>query len=204
MNNNLSALRHPIALLLATLITTALFTLLQNLTATSFQMVSTKAIGKIEWQPTHTDTPIETKHQPKPELVHPPLINIEIKDPGDHKINPTIIPVERIIPKASGGDRQALALGSDRDVVPMVRVSPDYPQRAAARNIEGWVQVRFNITATGSVSDVVVVASEPQGYFEKAAVDAVARWRYNPKVEGAVTVERRGMETRLRFELPPQ
>ncbi|MES2603838.1 MAG: TonB family protein, partial [Pseudomonadota bacterium] len=61
---------------------------------------------------------------------------------------------------------------------------------------------RFNISSTGGVTDVTVVASEPAGAFDKAATEAVVRWRYNPKVENAVAVERRGIETLLRFDLP--
>lgn len=92
-------------------------------------------------------------------------------------------------------------VSTDRDVTPLVRVNPTYPLRAAARNIEGWVQVQFTITGTGAVTDVVVVDSSPPNVFDDAAVEAVSRWRYNPKVEGAVAVDRVGVRTLLRFEL---
>lgn len=91
--------------------------------------------------------------------------------------------------------------GSDRDTMPLVRINPDYPPRAASRNIEGWVLVRFTITPAGTVKDAVAVQAQPKGYFEEAAVKAVSRWRYNPKVEGGVAVERVGMQVKLSFNL---
>ena len=58
--------------------------------------------------------------------------------------------------------------GSDRDAVPLVRVEPTYPPRAQQQGLEGWVQLQFNISATGAVTDVSVVASEPGTTFDGA------------------------------------
>ena len=91
--------------------------------------------------------------------------------------------------------------GSDRGVAPLVRVNPDYPRRALERGIEGWVHVRFTITAAGTVKDLVVVDAEPKGVFDEAASKAVLRWRYNPRVENGVAVERVGEQTLIRFKL---
>ena len=40
----------------------------------------------------------------------------------------------------------------------------------------------------------------PPGTFDRAALDAVKRWRYEPRVVGGNVVEQR-VETRLRFRL---
>ena len=61
--------------------------------------------------------------------------------------------------------------------------------------------MQFSVTATGSVRDPVVVASEPGTIFDEAALKAIARWRYNPRVESGVAVERVGLQTIIRFEL---
>jgi protein TonB len=83
----------------------------------------------------------------------------------------------------------------------MVRPPPDYPPRAAAQNIEGWVQVQFAVTAAGTVRDALIVASEPGTVFDEAALKAIARWRYNPRVVDGAAVERIGLQTIIRFEL---
>jgi len=70
-----------------------------------------------------------------------------------------------------------------------------------SRGIEGWVQVQFTISETGSVIDATVVDSSPKNVFDDAAIKAITRWRYNPKVEGAVAVQRKGVQTILRFQL---
>ena len=91
--------------------------------------------------------------------------------------------------------------GVDGDVIPRIRVNPDYPPAAITRNIEGWVQVRFTVTAIGTVRDAIIVASEPGTIFDDAALKAIARWRYNPRVESGEAVERVGLQTIIRFEL---
>jgi periplasmic protein TonB len=85
--------------------------------------------------------------------------------------------------------------------VPLVRIEPAYPPRAEERGIQGWAQVRFTVTAAGTIRDAVVVASEPGEIFDEAAMKAVARWRYNPRIDRGVAVERVGLETVFRFEL---
>ena len=91
--------------------------------------------------------------------------------------------------------------GIDGDAMPLVRPTPDYPARAAAAGTEGWVQVQFSVTAAGTVRDAVVVASEPGTLFDEAALKAIARWRYNPRVVDGMAVERVGLQTVIRFEL---
>ena len=52
-----------------------------------------------------------------------------------------------------------------------------------------------------AVIDPIVVDSSPKGMFDDAAIKAVSRWRYNPKIEGAVAVQRVGVQTIIRFNL---
>ena len=97
--------------------------------------------------------------------------------------------------------KMSISGGSDRDVIPLVRINPDYPQRALSRGIEGWVLVEFTITPSGTVADPKVIDADPKGIFEEPALKAIARWKYNPKVEEGVAVERRGIRVVLRFDL---
>ena len=79
-------------------------------------------------------------------------------------------------------------------------VEPDFPKRALRRNIEGWVDVEFTVTATGEVSEIEIVDAEKSGYFEKATRQAVAQWRFEPQVFRGEPHGQR-VRARLRFNL---
>jgi TonB family protein len=90
------------------------------------------------------------------------------------------------------------------DIMPIVRVPPEYPPRALSSRLEGWVVLEFTITTSGTVKDAVVVEASPAGVFDDAALKAIGRWRYAPSVEGGPAVERQNVRTRVVFELAPQ
>jgi protein TonB len=91
--------------------------------------------------------------------------------------------------------------GGDRDVVPLVRVDPQYPPQARQRRIEGWVDIEFTIGPAGTVESPKVIGAQPPTVFEQAALRAVRRWRYNAKMVDGVAVARHGVQVRIRFEL---
>jgi protein TonB len=68
-----------------------------------------------------------------------------------------------------------------RELTPLVKVPPEYPQRAMSKDIEGYVVLRFVVTETGSVESPEILHAEPEGYFESAARRAVLRWKYQPQ-----------------------
>jgi protein TonB len=104
--------------------------------------------------------------------------------------------------KLVGGLGVSAAAGpSDADVIPLVRVQPMYPPSARQQKIEGWVKLRFNIGTTGRVESPVVVDALPAGVFEHAAIRAIKRWKYKPRVENGKPVTTRGVHVRLKFEL---
>ncbi|MBV9912174.1 MAG: energy transducer TonB, partial [Sinobacteraceae bacterium] len=75
-------------------------------------------------------------------------------------------------------------------------VSPEYPPRALADKVAGSVTVEFTVTTSGEPRDIRVVDSTPPGVFDRAALNAVRRWRWeSPPVEIP-------MRTAIRFELP--
>ena len=80
------------------------------------------------------------------------------------------------------------------------RVNPEYPREAERRGIEGAVDVTFTVSPEGKVSDVIIVNAEPSDIFDRAAVDAVRRWRYEPKKVGGMPVEAH-LQARVQFKL---
>jgi protein TonB len=122
---------------------------------------------------------------------------------------PVITPAPAAVPSALSNSRStAKTTGHRRDdsktvvsgVVPLVRVPPKYPARAANRNIEGWVKVEFTIQTDGSVDDAVVVGSEPENIFDDAALTAIGKWKFKEKIVNGVAVPQRAVQ-RLQFKL---
>ncbi|MFK8017284.1 MAG: TonB family protein [Gammaproteobacteria bacterium] len=75
------------------------------------------------------------------------------------------------------------------------RIEPRYPSRARIRGYTDTVQIEFSVTDAGKVSDIVVVSSHSRASFERAVVQAVRKWRYEPLIRDGVAVERRLVET---------
>jgi TonB family protein len=86
------------------------------------------------------------------------------------------------------------------DYKPSEVVAPVYPPRAVASGLEGYVIVQFTITTTGSTRDVAVVESS-SALFDRPALEAVARFRYEPTTVDGRPVEVQGVRTRINFEL---
>lgn len=93
-----------------------------------------------------------------------------------------------------------LATAADGDSLSLFRAQPAYPLRAAERGIEGWCEVEFAVTARGTVADARILACSHQ-VFESSSLQAVAQWRYRPRVVNGQPVEHRGVRTRFVFEL---
>ena len=100
---------------------------------------------------------------------------------------------------AGGGNLSAIA--SDQDAMPLVRMDHEYPRRAAAQGIEGWVLLQFTITRTGATDDIVVLDSEPPGVFDRSAIRAVKRYKYKAKVLDGELVRQPGMMIVLEWRM---
>jgi protein TonB len=79
-------------------------------------------------------------------------------------------------------------------------VDPVYPADAMRDRVEGWVELEFTVTETGSVRDIVVVGSQPSGVFDAAATEALSGWKYRPRIANGRPVAHRSNVT-MRFDL---
>jgi periplasmic protein TonB len=61
------------------------------------------------------------------------------------------------------------------------RVNPDYPSAAKKEGISGFVDLEITISSQGVVEDATVLQSTPPGMFDKSAVAAVRKWKYDPR-----------------------
>jgi protein TonB len=82
----------------------------------------------------------------------------------------------------------------------IVARDPVYPVQALRNGTKGWVELEFTVTPNGSVRDIEVVAAEPHGVFDSAASEAVAGWRFRPRVVNGQPVAQRSTVT-MRFDI---
>jgi TonB family protein len=78
---------------------------------------------------------------------------------------------------------------------------PEFPSKALSQHLSGSVTVEYTVDASGDPRDVRVVEATPPGVFDKAAVSAVKRWKYDPVIANGAPVEV-PVRTSIRFELP--
>ncbi|MCC5997407.1 MAG: energy transducer TonB [Oceanicaulis sp.] len=94
----------------------------------------------------------------------------------------------------------------NRSARPIRRTSPTYPSAAAGAGVEGITLITFTVTAEGRVADADVVFSAPHPVFGEAALRAMRRWRYEPKLVDGVPTAHEGVRTtfdfRMQDELP--
>jgi len=80
-----------------------------------------------------------------------------------------------------------------RGIVPISRVSPEYPRDARRRNIDnGRVIARLNIDEKGNVTDVKIVEANPPQVFNRSVIEALSQWKFQAdgeKYVGEIEVE---------------
>jgi TonB family protein len=90
--------------------------------------------------------------------------------------------------------QQAAAVAAAAPKLPPLKMTrpprPKYP--TSAKGVEGWVRVEFYVTPEGRTERVRVLASEPAGLFDAAAVDAMegARFEEFASAESRLAVQR--------------
>ncbi|EAT12075.1 energy transducer TonB [Bermanella marisrubri] len=91
--------------------------------------------------------------------------------------------------------------GGDGEYLPIVKVAPQYPRRAAMKGIEGYVVLEFTVSKLGTVVDPQVIEADPPNIFNRAAIRAATKFKYKPKIENGEAIEVPGVRNIIRFEL---
>jgi len=94
----------------------------------------------------------------------------------DQRQEPEAMPITRNVP----GPTIVVPEPLSRAAEPLSRAAPRYPVLAERRKIEGSVELEFTIQTDGSVANVRVLRSQPEGIFDRDAIAAMQRWRYPP------------------------
>ncbi|MGI9233292.1 MAG: energy transducer TonB, partial [Woeseiaceae bacterium] len=75
-----------------------------------------------------------------------------------------------------------------------------YPVNAQRRNITGWVEVMFTVTAVGETANIEVVRAKPENFFDGSAIKAVEKWTFQPREYRGQPISQR-TTARLVFDL---
>lgn len=141
---------------------------------------------------------ITPEKPPKPPEVPPevPPQDMDNIDPNAPTVN---VPPPSVASDVNIGGPGGMNI-AEGDYLPIVRVAPVYPARALSRGIEGYVDMSFTVTTTGSVKDPVVDFST-SSLFDRAAEKAVLKFKYKPRVVDGVPVEVPNVKTRITFKI---
>lgn len=89
----------------------------------------------------------------------------------------------------------------DGEYLPIVKVAPAYPIKAAVGNIEGTCMVEFTVTTTGATKDVTTVAGECPKVFARASIAAARRFKYKPRIINSEAIEVPNVRNIFDYEL---
>jgi protein TonB len=128
-----------------------------------------------------------------PEMPPQDMDNLDPNAPSINVAPPTVAQTADI----GGPGGMNIAEG---DYLPIVRVAPVYPARALSRGLEGHVDLSFTVTTAGTVRDPIVLFST-SSLFERAAMRAVLKFKYKPRVVDGVPVDVPGVKTRITFQI---
>jgi periplasmic protein TonB len=199
--------RHLTAAVLAIFVTFGLFYLMQALILGKDMKLGEAGGTMIDFVRLKKESELETKKRKMPDKKEPeeppppPDLSMARSNKPSQEMGDMAFAID--VDVDVGGTSISIA-ASDSDVIPVVRVSPQYPLRASERGIEGWVEVEFTISKLGTVKDPRVFNSHPSSIFDRAALKAIRKWKYNPKIEDGEPIERPGVKVRLRFDLSDQ
>lgn len=201
----MGALRFLVAFVLASVVTFALFYLMQNMIGVTGKIDDRKAAKVVDFVRVKRSEDVKKKDREPPEKRHiddeppPPEFAMEqTSDMAGSGLGISSGVDNTMVLETGTGFSMASA---DGEAVPMVRVPPQYPERAQQRGIEGRVMVEFTISKSGSVKNPKVIHYEPSKIFNNSALKAVSQWKYNPKIQNGKAIEQVGIRVTFPFKL---
>jgi len=141
---------------------------------------------------------ITPEKPPKPPEIpqEMPPQDIDTVDPNAPTINIPPPSVSNIL-NIGGPGGMNIAEG---DYLPIVRVAPIYPARALSRNLEGYCDMSFTVTPTGTTADPITEFCT-SSLFDRSSQRAVLKFKYKPRVVDGVPQTVSGVKTRITFKI---
>lgn len=202
---SLPVVRFSLAGILSLLMTFLLFFFMQNLIKNNGGIIiektgPTPTFTFVRLQRDETVKQIDRVKHPQ-KVVDPPPVP-KPKSLENPNVGKTIVGIKEISTHMPGGriDPGMFAI-NDGDIIPVMKVQPNYPRGALMRGIEGYVIVEFTVTTSGTTKDIRVIEAQPDNIFNKSSVLAAAKFKYKPRVINGNPVEVRGVRNKFIFNL---
>ena len=196
--------RYIISIVVGSMITVSLLFVMQLLIVTGKQaLTDPRERHKLEFVRVKRNENLNVEDVVPEKPPKPPETPPETPPQDMDNINPDAPTINIAAPDVQAGGDIGGPGGmniAEGDYLPIVRVAPVYPARALSRGLEGFVDLSFTVTTTGTVKDPIVIQST-SSLFERAAIRAVLKFKYKPRVVDGVPVEVPGVKTRITFML---
>jgi protein TonB len=199
-------MRYVNAVIIAVVVTAALFFTMRALIESGDATIDDSPERRVlEFVEVERDQSVEKKQRkpkkpPKPEQPPPEMEQPQMEQTDMINADASMSFAANIA--ADNGLKNGMSLdASDGEYLPIVKVAPIYPRRALSRGIEGYVIVEFTVTPQGTVVSPEVVEAEPEGIFERAAMDAAKKFKYKPRMVDGKAVSVPGVQNQITFKM---
>jgi periplasmic protein TonB len=196
--------RYAFAIVTGVIVTLSLLFLMHLLIAYGEEAITKpRARHMLEFVRVKRNENVQTEDIKPEKPPPPPEVPPEVPPQDLDNVDPNAATVN-IPPPTVSNDMQIGGPGgmniAEGDYLPIVRVAPVYPARALSRGVEGYVDMAFTVTTAGTVKDPVVLFST-SSLFDRAATQAVLKFKYKPRVVDGQPVEVPNVKTRITFKI---
>ena len=194
-----SILRLIIGIPAAAIVVGALFLVMAGLIRQELNLGEEREVERIEIGQQIKDRELtDTRRFERPTLDEPPPPPPAIQR---QNFQPSVEGVQAAPPNFDADVDMSSSFNPDRDAQPLVRVNPTGFERCIGDKAgTEIVTLQFDVTPQGQVTNVQVINST-DGCYNRYAVRAAEKWKYQPKIVDGEQAWRRGVVTNIKFQV---
>jgi len=197
------AVRLLFGLAFGLLVTAVLFWNMQNLIRTADRTLNeAHSVHLLEFVRVIREEKLPERERIKPpDEVLPPPVGPELPPTIiDHGGPTIIIPPAPVSPHTPVVDKYGSITSGD--YLPLVKVAPNYPQRALSKGVEGYCVIQYTVSRGGTIKDPFVVEDQcTSSLFHRASLQAAMKFKYKPRVIDGLAVEVPGVQNKFTFAI---
>lgn len=87
------------------------------------------------------------------------------------------------------------------EAIPHVVIPANYPRKALLKGQSGSVIFKMDINKDGSPFNIRIIGSEPEGVFDKSALNAIKKWKFKPAIKNGQAIKQYDTQYTMVFKL---